>query len=160
MKPFLCFLGGCEFEYIILELKSNPNKYFDFDYFHTFQHRGQTNPYIFLTDHTQEVMDSNPDVVILSQHDAMMGPITDIQLNRVSSKEQQDQLLKELVDQCELMIITLLELNVPIILQFFPWFRTNMLNRYKHTSPFYNEEQFMRKYVTAIGQRKQGGSLQ
>jgi len=150
MKPFLCFLGGCEFEYIIFELKSNPNTYFDFDYFHSFQHRGQTNPYTFLADNSQEVLESKPDVVILSQHDTMMGPITNIQLNLVSSKEQQDQQLKELVDQCELMITTLSELNVPIILQFFPWYRTNMLNRFKHTLPFYNEEQFMRKYVTAM----------
>jgi len=150
MKPFLCFLGGCEFEYIIFELKSNPNTYFDFDYFHSFQHRGQTNPYTFLADHSQEVLESKPDVVILSQHDTMMGPITNIQLNLVNSKEQQDQQLKELVDQCELMITTFSELNVPIILQFFPWYRTNMLNRFKHTLPFYNEEQFMRKYVTAM----------
>jgi FkbH-like protein len=150
MKPFLCFLGGCEFEYLIYELKSNPGKYFDFDYFYSFQHRGQTNPYIFLTDHAQEVIKSNPNAVILSQHDAMMSSITDIQLNRVGSKEQQDQQLKELIDQCELMIITLLELKIPIILQFFPWFRINMLNRFKHTLPFYNEEQFMRKYVVAM----------
>ena len=150
MKPLLYFLGGCEFEYIIHELKSNPDKYFDFDYFYSFQHCGQTNPYTFLTEHAQQVLSSLPDVVILSQHDTMMGPITNIQLNRVVSKEQQQQQLKELVNQCELMIITLSPLNVPIILQFFPWFRTNMLNRFKHTGPFYNEEQFMRMYVTAM----------
>ena len=150
MKPLLYFLGGCEFEYIIYELKSNPDKYFDFDYFYSFQHCGQTNPYTFLAEHAQQVLDSLPDVVILSQHDIMMGPITNIQLNRVASKEQQDQQLKELIDQCELMIITLSQLNVPIIMQFFPWYRTNMLNRFKHTGPFYNEEQFMRMYVTAM----------
>ncbi len=150
MKPLLYFLGGCEFEYIIYELKSNPEKYFDFDYFYSFQHRGQTNPYTFLNDHAREVLEGNPDAVILSQHDTMMGPITNIQLNRVVSKEQQDQQLKDLVSQCELMIITLSQLNVPVILQFFPWFRTNMLNRFKHTGPFYSEEQFMRMYVTAM----------
>ena len=150
MKPLLYFLGGCEFEYIIHELKSNPDKYFDFDYFYSFQHCGKTNPYTFLTEHAQQVLSSLPDVVILSQHDTMMGPITNIQLNRVVSKEQQQQQLKELVNQCELMIITLSPLNVPIILQFFPWFRTNMLNRFKHTGLFYNEEQFMRMYVTAM----------
>ena len=73
MKPFLCFLGGCEFEYIILELKSNPQKYFDFDYFSSFEHRGQTNPYTFLSEHAKEALDLKPDVVILSQHDFMMG---------------------------------------------------------------------------------------
>ncbi|OHB77231.1 MAG: hypothetical protein A2Z25_08300 [Planctomycetes bacterium RBG_16_55_9] len=150
MKPFLCFLGGCEFEYIILELKSNPGEYFDFDYFYSFQHAGQTNPYTFLADHAREVFDRKPDVVFLSQHDYMMGPISDIQLNRAVSREQQDKRLKELVDQCELMILTLLPLNVPIVMQFFPWFRTNVLNRFKNTSPVYNEEQFMRKYVTAM----------
>ena len=150
MKPFLCFLGGCEFEYIIHELKSNPELYLDFDYFYSFQHRGQTNPFNFIADNFQEVIDCNPDAIFLSQHDFMMGPITNIQLNRISSREQQEEKLKELVDQCELMIINLLQLNVPIILQFFPWFRTNMSNRFKHTAPFYNEEQFMRKYVTAM----------
>lgn len=150
MKPLLYFLGGCEFEYIIFELKSNPDIYFDFDYFYSFQHCGQTNPYTFLAEHAQQVFQGNPDAVILSQHDNMMSQITEIQLNRVSSKEKQDQQLKELVNQCELMIITLSQLNVPIILQFFPWFRTNMLNRFKHTAPFYSEEQFMRIYVTAM----------
>jgi predicted enzyme involved in methoxymalonyl-ACP biosynthesis len=150
MKPFLCFLGGCEFEYIILELKSNPQKYFDFDYFFSFEHRGQTNPYTFLSEHAKEVLDLKLDVVILSQHDLMMGPITNIQLNWVASKEQQDQQLNGLIDQCEGMITTFWQLNVPVIMQFFPWFRTNMLNRFKHTAPFYNEEQFMRKYVTAM----------
>ena len=150
MKPFLCFLGGCEFEYIILELKSKPEEYFDFEYFYSFQHRGQTNPYTFLANHAQEVVETEPDAVFLSQHDCMMGPITNIQLNRVVSREHQDERLKALIDQCELMILTLLPLNVPIIMQFFPWFRTNMLNRFKNTSPLYNEEQFMRKYVAAM----------
>jgi len=150
MKPLLCFLGGCEFEYIIHELKSDPEKYFDFDYFHTFEHRAETNPYTFLAEQAREVFEIEPDMVILSQHDFMMRSITNIQLNRVSSRAQQDLQLKELIDQCELMIITLLPLNVPIVMQFFPWFRTNMLNRFKHTAPFYNEEQFMRKYVSAM----------
>jgi FkbH-like protein len=150
MKPFLCFIGGCEFEYIILELKSNPQQYLDFDYFCSFEHRGETNPFTFLADHAREVFDMKPDVVFLSQHDFMMIPITDIQLNGAVSREQQDLQLKELIDQCELMIMTLLPLNVPIVMQFFPWFRTNMLNRFKHMAPLYNEEQFMRKYVTAM----------
>jgi len=149
-KPFLCFLGGCEFEYIILELKSGPQKYFDFDYFHIFEHCGETNPYTFLADHAEEVINRKPDVVILSQHDLMMGPIIKIQLNHVNSREQQDQQLKELIDQCEAMIITLSQLDVPVVMQFFPWFRTNMLNRFKHTAAFYNEEQFMRKYVASM----------
>ena len=150
MKPFLCFLGGCEFEYILLELKSHPEAYFDFNYFYSFQHDGQTNPYTFLADHAREVFKTEPDVVFLSQHDYMMGPISDIQLNHAVSKEQQDERLKELIDQCELMILRLLPLNVPIVMQFFPWFRTNMLNRFQNTTSLYNEEQFMRKYVTAM----------
>jgi FkbH-like protein len=150
MKPFLCFLGGCEFEYVIFELKSHPEHHFDFDYFYSFQHNGQTNPYTFLADHAQDVLATKPDAVFLSQHDYMMGPIADIQLNRAVSKQQQDGRLKELVDQCELMVLTLLPLNVPIVMQFLPWFRGNMLNRFKNTTPLYNEEQFMRKYVTAI----------
>ncbi len=150
MKPFICFLGGCEFEYIILELKSNPQKYFDFDYFHIYEHCAETNPYKFLTEHTNDVLDRKPDVVVISQHDSMVRLIKNIQLNRITSRAQQDQYLKELTDQCELMITTLSQLNIPIIMQFFPWFRTNMLNRFKHTADFYNEEQFMRKYVTAL----------
>jgi len=80
----------------------------------------------------------------------MMAAITGIQLNIVTSRAEQEQCLKDLVDQCELMIITLSELNVPVIMQFLPWFRTNMLNRFKHTADYYNEEQFMREYVTAM----------
>jgi FkbH-like protein len=80
----------------------------------------------------------------------MKNTMTDIQLNRPNSKEKQDQELKDLTDQCELMIMTLMPLNVPVVMQFFPWFRTNMLNRFKHTSTLYNEEQFMRKYIIAI----------
>jgi FkbH-like protein len=150
MRPFLCFLGGCEFEYIIFELKSSPQEYFEFDYFHSFEHRGQTDPYTFLADHAREVFETKPDVVILSQHDLMMTSITRIQLNRNPSRTQQDEHLKELINQCELMIMTLLPLNVPIVMQYFPWFRTNMLNRFKHTAPFYNEEQFIRRYVSAM----------
>jgi len=150
MKPSLCFLGGCEFEYIIHELKSDPHKYFDFDYFYSFEHSAQTNPYTFLAEHAQGVLDIKPDMVILSHHDFMISSITKIQLNRKNSREQQDQQIKGLIDQCELMIITLLPLNVPVIMQFYPWFRTNMLNRFKHTAPFYNEEQFMRRYVSAM----------
>ncbi len=150
MKPNLFFLGGCEFQYIIAELKSNPQKYFDFDYFHTFEHCAETNPYTFLADRTDMVLNSKADAVFLSQHEFMKNAMTDIQLNRPNSREKQEQELKELIDQCELMIMTLLPLNVPIIMQFFPWFRTNLLNRFKHTSPLYNEEQFMRKYITAM----------
>ncbi len=150
MKPFLCFLGGCEFEYIIHELKSDPLEYFDFDYFHSYQHRSETNPYTFLADHAEDVFNCKADVVILSQHDSMVESIRKIQLNQRNSRAQQEQRLKELIDQCELMIITLSPLNVPVVMQFLPWFRTNMLNRFKHTAEFYNEEQFMRKYVTAM----------
>ena len=150
MKPFLCFLGGCEFEFIITEMKSHPEQYLDFDYFYSFQHQGQTDPYAFLADHAREVFEMKPDAVFLSQHDFMMIPITDIQLNGAASRERQDAQLRELVSQCEMMILTLLPLNVPMVMQFFPWFRTNMLNRFKQSGPLYNEDQFMRKYVTEL----------
>ncbi|MBN2589949.1 MAG: HAD-IIIC family phosphatase [Sedimentisphaerales bacterium] len=150
MKLNLCFLGGCEFEYIIHELKSNPGQYFDFNYFYTFEHRGQTNPYNFLTEHGNEVLHGNFDAFIISQHDMMMSPITQIQLNRVTSRQQQEDQLQNLISQAELMIITLSQLNVPILMQFFPWFRTNMLNRFKQPSPLMNEDQFMRNYLTAL----------
>jgi len=150
MKPFLCFLGGCEFEYIICELKTDPQRHFDFDYFYSYQHCAETDAYNCLTDHHAEIVSRKPDVVILSQHDYMVESIHQIQLNRVISRQQQEQFLKELIDKCEWMIITLSELNVPIVMQFFPWFRTNMLNRFKHTAEFYNEEQLVRKYVTAM----------
>ncbi|MBN2313757.1 MAG: HAD-IIIC family phosphatase [Sedimentisphaerales bacterium] len=150
MKPFLCFLGGCEFEYILHELTSKPETYFDFDYFYSFQHDGQTNPYTFLAEQAQKVYEMQPHAVFLSQHDYMMGPISDIQLNRAVSREQQDKRIRELLDQCELMILTLLPLNVPIVMQFFPWFRINVLNRFKNTTPLYNEEQFMRKYAMGM----------
>ncbi len=80
----------------------------------------------------------------------MMSSISDIQLNQVQSKQRQLERLKELIDQCELMILTLSGLNVPIVMQFFPWFRTNLLNRFKHTADFLNEEQFIRLYITEM----------
>ena len=150
MRPNLCFLGGCEFEYIIHELKSGLEQYFDFDYFYSFEHRGQTNPYTYLTENSDEILHSNFDAIIISQHDAMMEPIKQIQLNRVTSRQKQDQQLNDLISQAELMIITLSQLNVPILMQFFPWFRTNMLNRFKQSPPLLNEEQFMRQYVIAM----------
>ena len=150
MKLNLCFLGGCEFEYIIHELKSSSEQYFDFNYFYTFEHRGQTNPYDFLTENYDEVLQGNFDAFIISQHDMMMSPITQIQLNRFTSRQQQEEKLYSLITQAELMIITLSQLNVPVLMQFFPWFRTNMLNRFKQSSPLMNEDQFMRKYLTAL----------
>ena len=41
MKPFLYFIGGCEFVYTIYQLKSYPDKYFDFDYADSFEGMGQ-----------------------------------------------------------------------------------------------------------------------
>ncbi len=120
MKPNLCFLGGCEFDYIIHELKSDPEQYFDFDYFYSFEHRGQTDPYTYLIENSHEILQSNFDAIIISQHDAMMEPIKQIQLNRVTSRQKQDQQLKDLVSQCELMIITLSRLKCPDPRSVFP----------------------------------------
>jgi len=41
MKPFLYYPGGCEFELIIHEQKFDRQKYFDFDYFRSFEHRAK-----------------------------------------------------------------------------------------------------------------------
>jgi FkbH-like protein len=150
MKPFLYFIGGCEFVYTIQHLKSSPDKYLDFDYAYSFEHMGQTDAYKFLMEHTQDVYNKKPDVVILSQHDYMMPCISAIQLNQVHSKQRQLEQLKDLIDKCELMILTLYELNIPIVMQFFPWFRTGLLNRFKHTEDYLNEEQFMRLYATEM----------
>lgn len=150
MKPFLYFIGGCEFVYTINQLKSSPDKYFDFDYAYSYENIGQTDAYKFLLEHTQDVYNKKPDAVILSQDDYMMSSISDIQLNIVHSKQRQREQLKDLIDKCELMILTLYELNVPVVMQFFPWFRTNLLNRFKHTADFLNEEQFTRLYITEM----------
>jgi len=150
MKPFLYFIGGCEFCFTIAELKSDCQKYLDFDCAYSYEDAGQTNPHKFLLEHTQDVYNKRPDVVFLSQHDFMMGSISQIQLNKVESKEKQSEQLKKLLDQCELMILTLSQLNVPIVMQYFPWFRTGLVNRFKHTGDFLNEEQFMREYVTEM----------
>jgi hypothetical protein len=81
MKPFLYFIGGCEFLYTINQLKSAPDKYFDFDYAYSYENIGQTDAYKFLIEHTPDVYNQKPDAVILSQHDLMMSSISDIQLN-------------------------------------------------------------------------------
>jgi FkbH-like protein len=150
MKPFLYFIGGCEFVYTIHQLKSSPGKYFDFDYAYSYENMGQTDAYKFLIEHAHDVYSKKPDVVILSQHDYMMGPISTIQLNHADSKQKQLDQLKDLIDKCELMILALYELNVPIVMQYFPWFRTGLLNRFKHTADTLNEEQFMRLYATEM----------
>jgi FkbH-like protein len=150
MKPFLYFIGGCEFLYTIRHLKSSPQKYLDFDYTYSYENTGETDPYKFLMEHTPEVYSKKPDMVILSQHDYMMSSISAIQLNQVGLKQKQLEQLKDLVDKCELMILTLYELNVPVVMQYFPWFRTGLLNRFKHTAETLNEEQFMRLYVTEM----------
>jgi FkbH-like protein len=150
MKPFIYFIGGCEFLYTIQHLKSSPEKYLDFDYTYSYENTGETDAYKFLMEHAQDLYSKKPDVVILSQHDYMMPNISAIQLNQVTSRQVQFDKLKDLIDKCELMILTLHELNIPIVMQYFPWFRTGLLNRFKHTADTLNEEQFMRLYETEM----------
>jgi len=66
MKPYLCFLGGCEFEYIIHELKSDTQKYYEFDYFHSYEHRAETNPYTFLSEHAHDVFEKQHDMTLVA----------------------------------------------------------------------------------------------
>ncbi|HPC94743.1 MAG TPA: HAD-IIIC family phosphatase [Sedimentisphaerales bacterium] len=150
MKPFLCFLGGCEFTYLIKQLKSHPEAYFDFDYFSCFEDCGEFSAYGFLAAHTQKVFDLHPSVVILSQRDGLGRQISDIHANRVVSRAEQDEQIAELARQCELMILTLSALNVPIVMQYFPWARTNLRNRFKPPADIYNEEQILRRYCEAM----------
>lgn len=150
MKPFLCFLGGCEFTYLIEQLKSHPQTYFDFDYFSSFEDCGEVSAYSFLAAHAQKVFDLHPSVVILSQRDGLGRPIGEIHANRVASKAGQDGQIAELARQCELMILTLSSLNVPIVMQYFPWARTNLANRFQPPADIYNEEQILRRYCEAM----------
>ncbi len=150
MKPFLCFLGGCEFNYLIEQLKSRREEYFDFDYFNCFEDCGEVSAYGFLASHANEVLDMNPSVVVLSQYDDLLKGITAIQSNNVSSKAQQNEYLDAITQRCELMVLTLSQLNTPIIMQYFPWSRTNMLNRFKPPAGIYSETQFLRRYVEAM----------
>ena len=150
MKPLLCFIGGCEFEYTIAELQTDPARYLDFEYIYSYEHSAETNPYLFLQQYSELVFEMKPHAVVLSQHDFMKDAIGLIQMNRVESRQQQQQHLNDLTDQCEQMIKTLSPLDVPVIMQFYPWARANMLNRFKHTADFYNEQQFIREYVIAM----------
>lgn len=150
MKPFLCFLGGCEFTYLIKQLKSHPEAYFDFDYFSCFEDCGEVSAYGFLAAHAQKVFDLRPSVVILSQRDGLGRQISDIHADRVVSKAEQDEQIAELARQCELMILTLSALNVPIVMQYFPWARTNLRNRFKPPADIYSEEQVLRRYCEAM----------
>ena len=54
-RPFLSFIGGCEFVNVTDELVPCPEEYFDFDGFYSFDDSGHTNAYLFLTEHWYQI---------------------------------------------------------------------------------------------------------
>ena len=150
MKPTLVFIGGCEFLYLIEHLQSEPDKYFPFEGWYTYLEFGQTDPYLIVQRYQDDIAKQKPDVIIISQMDKITTTIRSIQFNQNNSKDELDQQLNEIVTQCEEMIDILSGLSAPILLQFFPWARTKMLNSFKPNPETYNEVQFLRKYVTAM----------
>ncbi len=150
MKPFLGFIGGCEFSYLIEELRSDPQKYFPFDGFYSYIDFGETDPYLIVLENQDYITRQKPDVLIISQTDRLTASVRNIQFNQNSSKAELDQQLTEIVGQCEEMITRLSPLSVPVILQYFPWARTKMLNCFKPGTQTCNETQFLRKYITAM----------
>ena len=147
-KPFLSFIGGCEFVNVIDELVSNPEEYFEFDGFYSFADSGHTNAYFFVKEHWNQIAQPKPDVVIISQIEALAAIIEEIQFVKNNSKAQLDARLDEVIAQCEEMIEKLSQLSVPILLQFFPWCRTNMISLFKPIPETYSENQILRKYST------------
>ena len=129
---------------------SNPEEYFDFDGFYSFADSGQTNAYFFVKEHWNQIAQPKPDVVIISQIETLAAIIEEIQFVKNNSKAQLDARLDEVIAQCEEMIEKLSQLSVPILLQFFPWSRTNMISLFKPIPGTYSEKQILRKYSTAM----------
>ncbi len=150
MTPLLSFIGGCEFTYLIEELAANQDRFGEFRFYHAFADSGATNSYLFVKEYGDKVIEQDPDVVIISLADVLRNYKRMIQFNQVSSRDQQDQQIAEAVSHCEEIIETLSPANVPIILQYFPSSRVDLLNRFKPDPQTYNESQFLRKYVTAM----------
>ena len=86
MRPLLSFIGGCEFSYLIEELKSDPSKYFDFECSHTFSDSGATDAYLYVTENADSVIAEKPDAVIISQVDAIRKIMQATQFSNISSK--------------------------------------------------------------------------
>jgi len=150
MNPNLVFIGGCEFLYLIEHIESNPDKYFHCNSWYSYLELDETDPYLIVQQRLNFIDEKKPDVIIISQMDKITKTIRNIQFNQNNSKEELDQQLDEIVTQCEEMINVLSGLSVPIMLQYFPWTRTKMLNSFKQRPGTYNEAQFLRKYVTAM----------
>jgi FkbH-like protein len=150
VKPFLSFIGGCEFLYLIQELQSNPHKYFEFDSFFSYEQSQATNAYRYIQEHQNQIIEQKPDVIIFSQLDELIGCIQQIQFNQVDSRQNQQRQLSQLTHRCEEIIDRLSKLSIPVILQYYPWLRTRMLNNFKSNPEVYNEAQFLRQYVTAM----------
>jgi len=152
MKPFLSFIGGCEFVHLIQTLAKQRMDYFDFNFFYSYQDTRTTDAHLFVTENQQMLIDQRPDVIILSQANEIVQSILQIQLNKPNSRAAQDQKLDELTARCEDMIQMLTEVGSPVIMQYFPQARLNMLNRFKPDAEIYNESQFLRKYVISMEQ--------
>ncbi len=150
MKPSIFFLGGCEFSALIDEICKNVDEYIDFKYFSSFDEYQSTDAYSFVQEHGEIIIEADPDVIVLSQFNRLARHIDQIQHNMVSSKEQQDQQLENIISQAKQMILKLSKEPVPILMQYLPWPRTGMLNIYKPNADIYNESQFLRKYITAM----------
>ncbi len=155
MKPFLSFIGGCEFVHLIQTLAKQRKDYFDFDFFYSYEGAKETDAHLFVTENQQMLIRQKPDMIILSQANKIVPSIIQIQFNKPNSKAQQDQNLDELAWRCEDMIQKLTPVGAPIIMQYFPQARLNMLNRFKPDTEIYNESQFLRKYVTAMEELSQ-----
>jgi len=150
MKPIMVFIGGCEFLSLIQHLQSDPDKYFPFNGWYSYLEFGETDPYLIVQQRLNGIAEQKPDVIIISQMDKITYTIRNIQFNQNNSKEELDQQLNEIVTQCEEMIDRLSGLSAPIMLQYFPWARTKMLNSFETRPGTYNEVQFLRKYITAM----------
>jgi FkbH-like protein len=150
LAPLLSFIGGCEFSYLIEELIGHPDKYFEFNCSHTYPDSGATDAYLYVMENADAVIAENADAVIISQVDAIRQIMQSIQFHQVSSREEQESQISEIAGQCETMIKNLSPLKVPVILQYFPASRVNLLNRFKPNAATYNESQMLVKYVTAM----------
>ncbi len=116
MTPLLSFIGGCEFSYLIEALAANQDRFGKFKFYHTFADSGATDSYLFTKEYPGKIIDQNPDVVIISQVDALRKYMQMIQYNQVSSMAQQDQQIAEAVSQCEEIIEVLSPADAPIAL--------------------------------------------
>ena len=149
-KPLLGFIGGCEFTYLIEELKFKPKRYFPLEAFNSYVDFGETDPYLIVCEHKDRIFKYKPDAIIVSQIEVLTTLVRDIQLNRHNDRAELDRRLDEIIDQCEQIFLMLSELKVPMLLYYFPWPRTGMVNRFKPDASTYTEAQLLRKYIVSM----------